>query len=52
MDSLGNHLDALRAPQKRDGEAAREAIQRDIFESAEGLAGCGHAKIFGRVGQQ
>lgn len=39
MDSLGNHLDALRALQKRDGVAAREAIQRDIFELAEGLAG-------------
>jgi DNA-binding GntR family transcriptional regulator len=39
MESLGNHLDALRALQKRDGVAAREAIQRDIFESAEGLAG-------------
>jgi DNA-binding GntR family transcriptional regulator len=38
-DSLGNHLDALRALQKRDSVAAREAIQRDIFESAEGLAG-------------
>jgi DNA-binding GntR family transcriptional regulator len=39
VDSLENHLDALRALHKRDGVAAREAIQRDIFESAEGLAG-------------
>jgi DNA-binding GntR family transcriptional regulator len=39
LDSLGNHLRALQSLQHRDGEGARQAIQRDIFESAEGLAG-------------
>jgi DNA-binding GntR family transcriptional regulator len=39
LDSLGNHLRALQSLQRRDGEGARQAIQRDIFESAEGLAG-------------
>ena len=39
IDSLANHLRALQALRQRDGLAAREAIQRDIFESAEGLAG-------------
>lgn len=38
VDSLGNHLWALQSLQRRDGAAARQAIQRDIFESAEGLA--------------
>ena len=36
IDSLGDHPQALR---QREGVGAREAIQRDIFESAEGLAG-------------
>lgn len=39
IDSLGNHLRALQALRQREGVGAREAIQRDIFESAEGLAG-------------
>jgi hypothetical protein len=39
MDSLANHLRALQALRQHDGVGAREAIQRDIFESAEGLAG-------------
>ncbi len=39
MDSLANHLRALQALRRRDGVGAREAIQRDIFDSAEGLAG-------------
>src|SRR5262249_57469645 len=39
MDSLANHLRALQALRQRDGVGAREAIQRDILESAEGLAG-------------
>jgi DNA-binding GntR family transcriptional regulator len=38
IDSLGNHQRALQALRQREG-GAREAIQRDIFESAEGLAG-------------
>jgi DNA-binding GntR family transcriptional regulator len=38
-DSLANHLRALQALRQRDGVGAREAIRRDIFESAEGLAG-------------
>ena len=39
IDSLGNHQRALQALRQREGVGAREAIQRDIFESAEGLAG-------------
>ena len=39
IDSLGNHQGALQALRQREGVGAREAIQRDIFESAEGLAG-------------
>jgi len=39
IDSLGNHQRALQALRQREGVRAREAIQRDIFESAEGLAG-------------
>lgn len=39
IDLLGNHLRALQALRQREGVGAREAIQRDIFESAEGLAG-------------
>jgi DNA-binding GntR family transcriptional regulator len=38
IDSLGNHQGALQALRQREGVGAREAIQRDIFESAEGLA--------------
>jgi DNA-binding GntR family transcriptional regulator len=38
IDSLGNHQRALQALRQREGVGAREAIQRDIFESAEGLA--------------
>ena len=39
IDSLGNHQRALQALRQREGVGAREAIQPDIFESAEGLAG-------------
>ena len=39
IDSLGNHQRALQALRQREGVGAREAIQRDIFELAEGLAG-------------
>jgi DNA-binding GntR family transcriptional regulator len=39
IDSLGNQQRALQALRQREGVGAREAIQRDIFESAEGLAG-------------
>ena len=39
IDSLGNHQRALQALRQREGVGAREAIQRDIFESAEGLVG-------------
>ena len=38
IDSLGNQQRALQALRQREGVGAREAIQRDIFESAEGLA--------------
>jgi DNA-binding GntR family transcriptional regulator len=38
IDSLGNHLLALRALQQRDSANARKAIGQDIWESAEGLA--------------
>jgi len=38
IDSMGNHLQALHALQRRDSPAARQAIQQDIFDSAEGLA--------------
>lgn len=38
VDSLGNHLRALRALQQRDAGAARQAIGQDIWDSAEGLA--------------
>lgn len=37
--SLGNHSSAVKALQNRDGAAARSAIQRDLSESSEGLAG-------------
>ena len=36
--SLDNHLDALRALERRDSAAARNAIAQDIIDSAEGLA--------------
>jgi len=36
--SLANHSSALDALRRRDGSAARQAIQRDLYESAEGLA--------------
>lgn len=39
IDLLGNHQRALQALRQREGVGAREAIQRDIFELAEGLAG-------------
>ena len=39
IGSLGNHPDAFRAQQKRDGVTARYAIQRDVFESTEELTG-------------
>jgi len=38
VDSLGNHQRAIQAMHRRDTAAARQAIQQDIFESAEGLA--------------
>jgi DNA-binding GntR family transcriptional regulator len=38
IESLGNHSAALEALRTRDGAGARWAIQRDISESAEGLA--------------
>lgn len=38
VDSLGNHVAAVEALKRRDGAAARQAIQRDLMESAEGLA--------------
>jgi DNA-binding GntR family transcriptional regulator len=38
VDSLGNHLRALRALQQRDSATARQAIGQDIWDSAEGLA--------------
>jgi DNA-binding GntR family transcriptional regulator len=38
IDSLGNHLRALRALQQRDSATARQAIGQDIWDSAEGLA--------------
>lgn len=36
--SLGNHSSAVEALRRHDGSSARQAIQRDLFESAEGLA--------------
>jgi DNA-binding GntR family transcriptional regulator len=38
VDSLGNHAAAVEALKRRDAAAARQAIQRDLLESAEGLA--------------
>jgi DNA-binding GntR family transcriptional regulator len=38
IDSLDNHLRALRALQQRDAATARQAIGQDIRDSAEGLA--------------
>lgn len=38
IDSLGNHLRALRALQQRDSGTARQAIGQDIWDAAEGLA--------------
>ncbi|HUJ98417.1 MAG TPA: GntR family transcriptional regulator [Stellaceae bacterium] len=37
VDSLENHLQALRALRQRDAAAARQAIGQDIWDSAEGL---------------
>ena len=39
VESLGNHAAAVKALRNRDSAAARQAIQRDLSESAEGLAG-------------
>lgn len=38
VESLDNHLQALRALGQRDPAAARQAISQDIIDSAEGLA--------------
>lgn len=38
IDSLDNHLQAVRALAQRDSAAARRAISQDIVESSEGLA--------------
>ncbi len=38
IDSLGNHQRALEALRRHDPAIARQAISRDILESAEGLA--------------